>query len=162
MKTAQRILAFLLCLFSLPAYAAAPQSNQHLCKEEDLIGGTWKMMTMSETPPRREAVLYEHVPYHYLAFYPDHYYAYVASDAEITTPAALQKVLQWPQPAHRILKYTLDNKGLLNLYLDKKMLYSYRCLAMAADGGGYRKNDLILTGYTRKKTQLYKLYRRWY
>ena len=155
----------ILTMWGSAACAADLPANERLCKEQDLIGGTWAMIQFQETPPRKEASLVAAIPHHYLAFYPDHYYGFVAIDREMKTPTEVQKALSWSQKTNppRVLKYALDKTGVLDLYIDKRVNYSYRCVAVQASVGGYMKNDLILTGYTRGgKTQLYKLYRRWF
>lgn len=162
------LLALALVIPSASALAANnPAPNQtayyHVCSNADLVGGTWKMMKMTETPPRKEAEAYQHVPYHYLSFYPNSMYSFVAINLEIMQAIKLQQAMLWPEKQKRVLRYTLDDKGVLNLYIDNKVTYSYRCLAIASAYGGYIKGDLVLTGYTEKgKTVLYKWYRRWF
>lgn len=149
-----------------PCSAIADYSLGHterLCKEEDLIGGTWKLVQMDEVPPRREFGWFRDVPYHYLAFYSDHYYSFAATPEERMTPDQVSTLLKWPIKEQASLRYTLNATGVLNLYAGKVMLYSYRCVAVLQNHDKYVKNDLILNGYTsRKKTQVYKLYRRWF
>ncbi len=154
-----------LCLL-LPYSAIAASglpSNQQLCREENLIGGTWKMVQFNETLPSYETSWVRDIPYHYLAFYPDHYYAFVATSTEMKTPAQLQDVLTWPQRGPHVLRYTLDSSGVLNLYIDKTINYSYRCVAVVKTAGDYEKYDLLLTGYAKDgKSTFFKLYRRWF
>jgi len=153
----------LLILLDTPVRAEAPVENQRVCKTEDLSGGTWKMVQFHETPSFREAQWIKTIPYHYLAFYPDHYYAYLATQNEVQTPSALQKAMTWSQNGKHRLQYTLDDKGVLDLYLDKKLNYRYRCFAIKATQNGYQKGDLVMTGYTKNaKSEVYKLYRRWF
>ncbi len=134
-----------------------------LCRDENLIGNYYKMVLFTETPERGESAWIHNIPYHYLAFFPDRYYSYLASDKEITTPAKLEELLQWPRKSSHLMLYTLGSKGDLNLYNGKVINYRYRCFVIKADSGVYKKGDLILTGYNREaKSELYKIYRLWY
>jgi hypothetical protein len=162
-----RALLFAMTLFlSVDVVNAAdnkPVENQRLCRTEDLMGGTWKLMQMVETPPRKEAAWYRDIPFHYLAFHLDHSYAYIASTQEFKKPIDVQNALLWTEKGKHDLQFTLDDQGVLNLFVDKTPKYSYRCLTIKATQAGYVKGDLILTGYTRKaRSQMYKLYRRWF
>ncbi len=65
--------------------------------------------------------------------------------------------------AHSNYTYTLYKEGVLYLYIDNRISYSYRCLTSLVNAGGYQKDDLILTAYTDKgRSVLHDLYRHWY
>ncbi len=156
---------------SEPPLIYPQKKDYHLCKDEDLVGGTWKLVLFRETPPHREATYYRSIPYHYIAFFPQRVYAFIATNKEIMSAASLQKTMQaslmLSQEAslrQRLGKYySLSNGGVLGLYRGKKGLYSFRCIAVSNTQGDFVKGDLVLVGYTKKKrTQIYELYRRWY
>ena len=158
----------LLIIILIPNIIFAAESKQQnyyqLCNDASIINHTYKMMLFSETPKRREASWVEAVPYHYLAFYKDNYYSYLASTKEILKAEQLNKLLQqWVVKNSHTLKYTLDNTGDLILYDNKLPKYRYRCMEITQNHEQYKKGDIILTGYTKNaKSQLYKLYRKWY
>jgi len=162
-----RCTAFMLiaAVFLLPTYAFSASSNdqQRLCTYPDLIDKTWKAVQLTETPARREAAWYRQIPYHYLTFYSNRQYSSVATNMELPTPDAVQKAFLWPTQGKHVLQYTLSKQGVLNLYVDKDITYSYRCVVVTEPHSYFVKDDLILTAYTKNaKTQLYKLYRRWF
>jgi hypothetical protein len=142
---------------------APPADYYHICTNADLENGYWKLVLLKESPKRKEYSFYRHIHYQYLAFLPGNIYSYVATNHEIMKPVDLRKALLWPERTTHKLKYTLDDQGVLNLYLDRKVTYSYRCLAISKDKDEFKKGDLLLKGYTRQsRTELYKLYRRWF
>ncbi len=144
------------------AWAADNRAQkQRLCQEGDLRG-TYKLVDMHETPKSVESALYHDLPYQYLAFYSDHAYAYVTANKEIKTPPEVYKAMLPPQKNPHVLKYALDAQGVLDLYTDKNITYRYRCQFVEQSQSTWKKGDLVLTGYTRENTQLYKLYRRWF
>ena len=147
-------------------FAANSQQDSYyqLCDNAGIVNNTYKMLLFSETPKRREASWVEAAPYHYLAFYADNYYSYIASIKEIRKADQLSKLLQqWVIKPPHILKYSLDNTGDLILYDNKLPKYRYRCMEITKDHEQYKKGDIILTGYTKgSKSQLYKLYRKWF
>ena len=154
---------FCIIILALPQISAAEEANYRLCKPEDLVGNTYKMVLFRETPPVLENSFVNSVPYHYLAFYQDNYYSYLAASQEIMLPQNLNQDLLWARKKNHILRYTLDNKGELILYDGKKINYRYRCFAVLSNYEQYIKGDVILSGYAKKsKSQLLKIYRRWY
>jgi len=119
------------------------------------------MVDFRETPERAEALWVEQVPYHYLGFYPNNLYAMIATNREIIkTPRQAEEFFR---SYRHILKYSLASDGILNLYDNEKIRYSYRCIVQLKSKKLLVKGDLILTVYTKKKkSELYKLYRLWY
>ncbi len=162
----KKLLGFIIIISLSSAGAIAaqgPVENQRLCQDGDLAGGSWKEVQFIETPPHREAAWVHDFPYQYLSFYQDHYYSFVATNREYKTPKELAKAMQLTLQQKHAFKYTLDNQGVLNLYVDQKVIYSYRCLVIKKTQSGFKKDDLVLTAYTKRSmTLLYKLYRRWF
>ena len=153
------LLAITLCA---PAARAVQdeKSVQRVCKAGDMEGHTYKMVDFSETPPREEAYAVEHFPNRYMYFSDKNSYQVISSREEFTDPAKLTKMLRALPQARR---YTLDNTGALNLYLDDKILFSFRCTYVLEDVNKYLKGDIVFTGYTRRgRSLLSELYRRWY
>jgi len=134
--------------------------NRTPCTEKTLAG-TYKLLELSEVPLGREATWFRNTPYHYLAFYPEHNYSFVALNQEAAAPEEVIKALQWPKRNNHALNYALD-KGILTLTNDGKIDYSYRCLVIKEAQGLTKKGDLVLMGYTKDRTQIYKLYRLWF
>lgn len=162
------MIKFLCILFLIPNLLFAADAKQaadyQACTDAGLLNHTYKMILFSETPKRREASWVDVAPYHYVAFYADHNYSYLASTKEITKAEQLNKLLQqWTIQSKHTLKYTMDNTGDLILYDNNIPKYRYRCLEITNDYQQYKKGDIIFTGYTKdSKSQLYKLYRKWF
>ena len=147
-------------------FAADTQQDNYykLCDNSGIAHNTYKMILFSEIPERREASWVEAVPYHYLAFYADNYYSYIASTTDIIKAEQLSQLLQqWTIQKSHILRYTLDNTGDLIMYDNNTPKYRYRCMQITQNHEQYKKGDIILTGYTKNsESKLYKLYRKWF
>jgi hypothetical protein len=136
-------------------------SVQRLCLPEDLEGHTFALVLFRETPPARESKAMAHFRYNYLAFLKNGHFNMHASNKAMKTAAMLELYFRQDPTAFQF--YTLSPTGVLNLAVNDKIIYSYRCVAIIQNKDEFVKGDLVLTGYTRKKkTVLYKLYRRWY
>jgi hypothetical protein len=133
---------------------------QRLCKQEDLVGHVFKMVDFKETPPRGEARWTKMFPNQYLGFLPGNNYSFLAINRDIKTPQQAEKYMKALQNGRQ---YTLSADGVLNLLVYDKIKFSYRCVTILKPVGQFAKGDFIVTGYTRKrKSELYRLYRRWY
>lgn len=145
-----------------PALAApGSEPTQRLCKDEDLTPHVFKMLDFKETPPRAEALWVSEFPYHYLAFGPNKSYAAMAFNTEFKDPKRIVKFLNGTFNRNNF--YALDKNGTLTIVQNEKIKYVYRCVAVLKKYDVYLPGDLILTGYTkRRKSELYKFYRRWY
>lgn len=136
-------------------------ATQKPCVSEDIIGHVYKMVEFKETPPRSETVWLQHFSYSYLAFGQNSSFFSISTNREIKDLKKLEQAIA-PRPGSNKM-YTLDKSGVLNLLINGKPHYSYRCIEILKPTGAYVKDDLVLTGYTRKaKSELFKLYRRWY
>jgi hypothetical protein len=145
-----------------PQEGYVPSPEHRMCVGTDLMGETYKMLVLREAPAKSEAAWVNQAPYHYLVFYTATAYSFIASDREITTPDEARKAMTWPQKSNHVLNYTLDDQGVLDLYLDGELKYHYHCLTTdISTPGSYQKGDLILTATTKADTSLYKWYRRW-
>ena len=141
--------------------AAKPEEYYRSCSDTDLVGGAWKLVVLKETPELKEAEEYKHIPYQYIAFYSDHQYATLSIDRKVQASAQAQRLMTSLPPGKQLPKYTLDNTSKLDLYRDKNIEYSYRCVMINGNNvHGYQKGDMTLTGYTREKSQIFKSYRR--
>ena len=92
-------------------------------------------------------------------------YDFVASRHKIEKPEDLKKaiILSAGEGLRTIVhKYTLDQEGLLNFYVDDRLEYSYRCMATVKPVGTKEQaGDIGLTGYTKKRSEISKLFRHW-
>jgi hypothetical protein len=140
-----------------------PGSAQRVCTNPDIIGKHYKLVYLDESPRRGEAAFYLEFPFHYITFYPNYSYSFVATNKELTNPLALDKKLLWPLKYKRVLRFYLSPKGDLTMYFDKDIWKQFNCITVTQTVGAFQKGDIILTGYTKKaKSKVYKLYRIWY
>jgi hypothetical protein len=145
------------------AQAAVPEVTQRLCIEPDLTG-SYTLVAFHETPPRDESDWMKNYPNQYLIFEASHAYEFVASRHKILTQDELDKAIRASSSEGMHVftrKYSLDNTGLLNLYLEEKLDYSYRCMIVFKASGTNQVGDLLLTGYSKHATMLKKAFRRW-
>jgi hypothetical protein len=157
MKCQGITLVLLLCAFSAKA-----EDDSRICRESDL-SGAYHIVSLQETPKGEEANWYQDYPNQYLTFGPGHTYSFVASLHPMTTADELSKanVLSASDGMHVFdRKYALDNTGVLNFYQDGKTTYSYRCMVRLKAIAHKNLGDMTLTGYSKNKTLLEKVFRR--
>jgi len=152
-----------LALLATSPIAQAAENTQRLCTDADLRG-VFNMVDFKETPPGDETAWVTEYPTHYLVFNPSHMYGFVALRHKVTKPEDLEKdvALSGAEGLHTIeRKYTLDAEGVLNLYIDDRLDYSYRCMIVLTPARGVQAGDLLLAGYSKKRSELYKVFRHW-
>lgn len=146
-----------------PAPPPDTAAIMRLCTDSDL-SGDYVLTEMKETPKGEEAAWYLDFRSQYLIFNTGHTYNFVASRHKLNTEDDLKKAIAMSigdgmHPAER--KFTLDGSGVLNLYIEDRLDYSYRCMYVSKGYATLKTSDLVLTGYSKRRTSLYKVFRRW-
>lgn len=155
--------AFSLAAVAQPApKAAQPKlqvAPQRLCVDADLTG-TYSLMDVQETPPGQETEWLKDYPFHYLVFGPGHAYHYIAAHHKIVTPEDMDKSIKLSNPEDAFKwKYTLDQAGVLTLYVNDRVDYTFRCVMVNTKSGKSLPGDLMLEGYSHRNIPLTKLFR---
>jgi hypothetical protein len=153
----------MICFASVPAMAADNSAGMKLCTDADLAGN-FALADLRETPKGEEAAWYQDFRSQYIMFYPGHTYNFVASRHKLSTEDDLKKALALSigdgmHTPER--KYTLDGNGVLNLYIEDRLDYSYRCMFVTKGYSTLKTGDIVFTGYSKRRTSLYKVFRRW-
>jgi hypothetical protein len=156
------VAALAACLAS--SSAGADGAKEHVCKEADLTGA-YMLASMKETPAGQETAWHQDYRNQYIVFHPDHSYNFVASrhrisDADELHKAIMQSTSDGSAPLDS--KYTLNAAtGALNLYINDRVDYSYRCMVADKASGNIQAGDLLFTGYSKYNTLLDKIFRHW-
>jgi hypothetical protein len=141
--------------------AAYEKDLQRVCSKEDLTGHAYQMVDFKETPPRGETQWIKSFPYNYLAFYPNNRYVSIALGSQVEDSKKLQSLMG--MNFGNTMTYSINQSGILTLLYGSDISFTYRCVEVLKPLDDYRPGDLILKGYTRKRrSEIYKLYRRWY
>jgi hypothetical protein len=167
-NTGRNILAVaaLIALYSSEAVAEdvkVPEKPvpRRLCKPQDLEG-TYLLVSIDEKPENKEMEWHRRFPYKYMSFHKPDTFSSLYMHNQVDSAAKLDALLK-TIARQGTNKYSLSDDGVLYLYTNSKISYTYRCIASLMDADGYKKGDLILSGYGSKgKTELRELYRHWY
>jgi hypothetical protein len=153
----------ILALSALGAQAEdSRQEAQKTCTEKDVLG-TFVLMQFSETPGGDALRKYNIFKNQYLAFYPEHTYAELATNIAVTSPTVLDNRLNPNGRQKNNNKYVLDDDGTLGLYKGNSINYVFTCIVNLIPNGDYLKGDLLLTRFAEEgRSQISTLYRRWY
>lgn len=147
--------------------AAAPlmePANKRLCADKD-INGMYQLADYRESPKSVQTTWTQQFKSQYYSFNSaEHTYQLVASSRRLKDEADFKRSLALSIGDAMHLadrKYTLDDTGLLSLYIGERLEASYRCFVVTKTLGNEAANDIALDGYTRYRTEEYKLYRHW-
>jgi hypothetical protein len=148
-----------------PARVATSPRNapppQRLCLGSD-FNGIFELKVLQETPKAEETAWLRTAPHHYLVFNADGTYNYLASAKIITKREELDRKIRETTMGleHKLVKkYTLEDEGVIKMYIEDRIDYSYRCMYVLKDYGDTKEGDLIFVGYSKTNKELRKVFR---
>src|SRR6516225_5211872 len=139
-----------------PSFVAQGAPQEYACTESDLTG-VYVLFSMKETPPAELTKWFREYQNHYLFFLPNHAYGYIASKRGMNLYKDLldtnkKETVGIEHTLDR--KYTLDNKGVLQLFVDDRLEHSYRCMKQVIQLPGSLAGELHLYGYNNEGVEV--------
>lgn len=129
------------------------------CNEVN-AAGTWKLVTLVETPPGEQMQLLDQWPHQYIQFDAGGAFSYVSGAQPAQSAEALARALASAVLAGDFTA-VFDGQGIMDLHRDGKPWERFYCYLSNGHSSGEKPGDMIWSnGPQNTNGMLYKLYRK--
>ena len=137
------------------------------CGENEIVGGMWKMIYYREDPPRRADRFNKKMKYQYLTYGERHFYGHIKTAKLIDDQKKAENIMKnaivtRPGAEQKFLLQGDETKSEIISLIGKTAYNRQSCSIVVKPSEPFVPGDLILIGYTPRKSTLYELYRRWF